>query len=190
MTPTVRARMERSIEARRGTCQDCGSRTSRKWNTRCNACERARRRLERSSDAWFWNQVDRNGPTSEYRPELGPCWLWLGSLKRGYGVDQSVLRGSAYAHRRAYELVVGSIPDGLELDHLCRVTNCVNPTHLEPVTSAENKRREAYASSTCRRGHPRTPENRYRHGAGTECKPCVIAAREARLSRQQGVSAA
>ena len=69
------------------------------------------------------------------------CWLWTGSHNGlGYGTIRSVGR-KMYVHRYSYELLVGPIPAGLELDHLCRVPGCVNPDHLEPVTHAENLRR-------------------------------------------------
>ncbi len=76
------------------------------------------------------------------------CWVWNGRLNDdGYGVlDLSWRRGgpkSRSAHRLAYELFVGPIPDGLEIDHLCAVRRCVNPAHLEAVTHAENVRRAA-----------------------------------------------
>jgi hypothetical protein len=68
-------------------------------------------------------------------------WLWTGArTSKGYGkigIDKAVVR----AHRAVYELLVEPIPDGLVLDHLCRVTSCVNPSHLEPVTQGENVRR-------------------------------------------------
>lgn len=81
----------------------------------------------------FWSKVDRDG---------GPdcCWPWLAARANGYGkfyVDGRMVR----AHRFAYELLVGPIPEGLVLDHLCAVTFCVNPAHLEPVTQRENARR-------------------------------------------------
>jgi hypothetical protein len=89
----------------------------------------------------FWPQVDFDGP--------GGCWLWTGQAnKGGYGAFSV---GSRYdgnrrgvrAHRWAYEALVGPIPEGLQLDHLCRNPPCVNPAHLEPVTHAENMRRWA-----------------------------------------------
>lgn len=78
----------------------------------------------------FWSKVD-----------IGDCWLWLGGKAAGrYGgfYDRGKWRP---AHLVAYEELVGPVPDGLELDHLCRVTHCVNPDHLEPVTHGDNVRR-------------------------------------------------
>lgn len=66
------------------------------------------------------------------------CWLWTGQLNNtGYGLFwyQTGKRG---AHVVLWELLRGLVPDGLELDHLCRVRRCVNPDHLEPVTHSEN----------------------------------------------------
>lgn len=76
------------------------------------------------------------------------CWLWTGKLNNsGYGSFGVGARGTGVrgAHRWSYEYHVGPIPKGLQIDHLCRVRNCVNPGHLEPVTAAENNRR-AHAS--------------------------------------------
>lgn len=80
----------------------------------------------------FWEKVDKTGS----------CWIWTAQLNRhrgGYGMfwDEKPV----WAHRWAYEALVGPIPDGLVLDHLCRTPACVNPTHLEPVTIEENVRR-------------------------------------------------
>jgi hypothetical protein len=72
----------------------------------------------------------------------GDCWLWTGvKNKAGYGEHYYPYRRKAMAHRYIYELLVGPIPAGLPLDHLCRVPACVNPDHLEPVTVGENTRR-------------------------------------------------
>lgn len=76
----------------------------------------------------------------------GPCWLWTGALNRkGYGVIQRGDRdmGTALVHRVVWELLVGLVPLGLDLDHLCRVRACCNPDHLEPVTRAVNTARGA-----------------------------------------------
>lgn len=88
--------------------------------------------------------------------EVG-CWQWMKSQKGGgYGAF-SVDGRSWRAHRWAYETLVGPIAEGLTLDHLCRNRLCVNPAHLEPVTSGENTRRGRAArsrSTHCLRGHP------------------------------------
>lgn len=72
------------------------------------------------------------------------CWIWCGGIdSRGYGSVQIEVAGvlEVRAHRAAYRAFVGSIPDGFQIDHLCRVTSCVNPDHLEAVTPRENTRR-------------------------------------------------
>jgi hypothetical protein len=89
------------------------------------------------------------------------CWLWTGQInQKGYprvGVGSRAIG----AHRVMYELLVEPIPDGLELDHLCRVRHCVNPDHLEPVTHRENTRRGKPTRTRCKNGHKFTPENTY-----------------------------
>ncbi len=82
----------------------------------------------------FWAKVDKSGD----------CWLWSGALNdRGYGIFAvgTPPKDAIRAHRWAFENTVGVIPDGLQLDHLCRVRHCVRPDHLEPVTTQENTRR-------------------------------------------------
>ena len=108
------------------------------------------------------------------------CWTWTGpASQRGpYGVLK--VKGKLHrAHREVYRLLVGEIPDGLTLDHLCRNTLCVNPQHLEPVTRRANSERQALAlyRSECLRGHPYTPENTYVNRRGCRsCKTCRAAA--------------
>lgn len=77
----------------------------------------------------------------EDRGHETPCWIWAARKNGdGYGLIQVAGR-TLRAHRFLYERHIGAIPDGLVLDHLCEVTSCVNPYHLEPVTTVENMRR-------------------------------------------------
>ena len=106
------------------------------------------------------------------------CWNWNGVTTRGYG---HIMRdGVRYrAHRYMYEQHVGLIPDGMQLDHLCRNRSCVNPEHLEPVTCRENLMRgETFAAKNsakthCVKGHPLSGDNLYIEPKGTRaCKEC------------------
>jgi hypothetical protein len=110
------------------------------------------------------------------------CWLWVaGVLKGGYGSIQGSLpeRRKLLAHRAVYELVVEPIPEGLTLDHLCRVRHCVNPDHLEPTTMRENTLRgdtlpaRNLEKTHCPQGHEYTPENTYWTRSGSRaCRKC------------------
>lgn len=121
----------------------------------------------------FWSKVLADGTG---------CWIWQAYVDTdGYGrfwIDGSTHR----AHRVAYELVKGPIPEGLQLDHLCRVTTCVNPPHLEAVTGRENVLRgetlaAANAAKThCANGHPYSAENtRYEDRGERACRTCARA---------------
>lgn len=123
------------------------------------------------------------------------CWIWHGSTDRaGYGhirVDGRTL----YVHRVAYEWMVGPIPTGMQIDHLCRNRSCCNPQHLEPVTPAENASRTLpgergqhrgaieRAKTHCPRGHAYDEANTYRNAKGYRwCRACrreIYAARKA-----------
>lgn len=89
----------------------------------------------------------------EIDPVTG-CWLWTRYIDRsGYGRFHRPT-GSPLAHRYAYEEFVGPVPEGMQLDHLCRVRRCVNPEHLEPVTPRENYARgNSFAAVNARKTH-------------------------------------
>ena len=89
----------------------------------------------------FALKLNRDGPVPEDAPHLGPCWL-LNTGRLGFGYASLWFEGQTlYGHIVSYELHVGPVPSGLELDHLCRNRGCVNYEHLEPVTHVENIRR-------------------------------------------------
>ena len=101
----------------------------------------------------------------------GDCWEWTGTVTNtGYGLSnkRGLYRGAA--HRAVWVSLIGAIPDGLDLDHLCRNTRCVNPDHLEPVTRSENMKRTR-RNSRCVNGH--LPVDLYTWTDGsTRCRPC------------------
>lgn len=95
-----------------------------------------------SDEERFWDRIEL-GAIPETAPELGECWIWTGAkTDRGYGKGLFGGRHTS-SHRYAYEQLRVEVPEGLHLDHLCRVTDCCNPWHLDPVTPAENNRRAA-----------------------------------------------
>jgi hypothetical protein len=121
-------------------------------------------------------------PTS-YWEHISPepnsgCWLWVGATSRGYAIRVDRNRpGTKKVHRQVYEDLVGRVPEGLDLDHLCRVRCCVNPAHLEPVTRSENVRRGAGPSlnsskTHCPKGHPYEEANVYRYRGRRYCRQC------------------
>lgn len=116
----------------------------------------------------------------------GECWLWQGRLDRfGYG-RITVNQQPAKAHRISYETFVGPIPTGLQIDHLCRVRQCVRPDHLEPVTAKVNMERAAGATGTiagkrvggmrlgekCAEGHTVDGDNVYQRRGLNYCLTC------------------
>ena len=133
----------------------------------------------------LWRRVQRGGPTD--------CWLWLGATNgNGYGVIGRGGRGTqTYVHRVVWELERGPIPDGLQVDHLCRVKMCVNPRHLAVVTAAENNRRSMSATAIharkthCPAGHPYDEVNTYRPPGQPNSRMCraCMAIREAKRNR-------
>jgi HNH endonuclease len=137
----------------------------------------------------FWARVEKLSDQD--------CWLWTESLTpAGYGRIRIGKRRKRFVHRIAYELLIGPIPEGMTLDHLCRVRHCVNPAHLEPVTMRENNLRGVSPwainarKTHCPKGHPLSGSNLcfdakgYRH-----CHKClrnagVERARKKRASRR------
>jgi hypothetical protein len=121
--------------------------------------------MRKSTEERFWERVEKTDT----------CWLWTGGLdKDGYGWTYPNGK-TRRAHAVAYELVVGPVPDGLQLDHLCRVRHCVNPDHLEPVTRRENILRGVGPTAinarrnTCPKGHP---IDGFKSTGARECKTC------------------
>lgn len=110
-----------------------------------------------------------------------PCWLWIRyKSQAGYG-QMSVNNRPALAHRLAYELWKGPIPEGLEIDHLCRVRACCNPAHLEAVTRSVNtlrgdspriSRARHQAVTHCPKGHPYNEENTRLYQGRRFCRAC------------------
>jgi len=126
----------------------------------------------------LWEKVEKS-------PEAEGCWLWLGATNNmGYGQIGIGGEKTVLVHRVSYEALVGPIPEGKVLDHLCRTTNCINPDHLEPVVQRENILRgktviaAKVAQEFCIRGHPLSGDNldpyALQHGH-RECKICLRA---------------
>ncbi|TDK87624.1 HNH endonuclease [Mycobacterium paragordonae] len=134
----------------------------------------------------------RNRIRLEQRQELvfGKCWIWLGYTgDNGYG-RVCFDRRSRYVHRVVYEELIGRIPKGLQLDHLCRVRDCCNPRHLEPVTQLVNIRRGQEPTKThCCRGHELSGHNLIikssRSRGQRACRTCMYMWQRARYRRLQ-----
>ena len=116
-----------------------------------------RLRLSAKDEQRLWDRVDAEGD----------CWEWIGPRMRSGHGRFYVHGGIALAHRVMWEFLVGPIPEGLHIDHLCINPPCVNPDHLEPVTNATNVRRgkgpfvRRGLQTHCHRGHPFDKENTY-----------------------------
>ena len=137
----------------------------------------SRGRFQRPVEERFWERV---------RKTEG-CWEWLGVRREGYGISKIQIRGRQipfFAHRVAYELTKGPIPEGMTLDHLCRNRGCVNPAHLEPVTAVENTMRGYGVGAVnsrkqfCPRGHPLTEGNLVGGDLRDGHRKCLICKRE------------
>lgn len=146
------------------------------------------RRTDLSTEAGrakFFDKVDKSSSTAG-------CWLWLGSfVNNGYGRFKH--GGKTYmAHRVSFELAGGTIPAGLELDHLCRNRGCVNPAHLEVVTSRTNVLRGETVVRTnaekthCLKGHPLSGDNLFIRSDGRRrCRTCERASQQRLRSKPE-----
>ena len=172
------------------TCVDCGA-TKLYARGRCSKCYlRHRKALKAAGE--FESLIVRGRPLERLlsrsaRADNG-CLLYTGTLNvRGYG-QISVDGHLMLAHRAMYELIVGSIPDGMNLDHVCHTRDiaclggdtclhrrCIEVEHLEPVTGAENARRGRSpnaAKTHCVAGHPFDEENTYVYNGARHCRAC------------------
>lgn len=129
--------------------------------------------MRRALEDRLWEKVEKH---DEDCVCCDGCWIWTGGRhENGYG---RFWDGSAVvpSHRVVYELLVGSIPDGFHLDHLCRRPPCVNPEHLEPVTRLENLRRGIHVNrekTHCPAGHAYDDLNTYIENGRRHCRICV-----------------
>jgi hypothetical protein len=136
----------------------------------------------------FWSNIDRNG--------TGGCWVWQGEVTNTYGrIFVGGERKRQLVHRFAYEMFVGPIEPGMEIDHVCKVRLCANPDHLDQVTGRENKLRSiGFASANakkteCIHGHPFDERNTHVTKNGQrKCRACdrdrVRARREQKRAAQ------
>ena len=120
----------------------------------------------------FWEKV-------EMVTESG-CWVWTARCdKNGYARFWAENKAHDFGHRFAYRHFKGPIPEGLEIDHLCRVPSCVNPAHLEAVTGRENNLRGTGPAAKnakrthCTNGHKLVEANLYRQGTWRQCRTCA-----------------
>ena len=133
----------------------------------------------------FWSKVNKDGPLPDIPGwDKGPCWLWAGKPSPSTGYSRlSVRLGSnrwkmREAHSVAYELVIGPIPKGKQLDHLCRNRACPNPYHVEPVTRKENILRgmspaaQQARRTHCKNGHPLSGVNVSMWRGHRLCRTC------------------
>lgn len=124
------------------------------------------------------------------RLEVGDCWEWAGARSpQGYG--QLNRRGERWlAHRLVWTVLVGGIPEGMHMDHLCRNPPCCNPDHLEVVTQRQNKERGIRATRVhCGKGHRYEVRVRRRGGIERYCRTCTNARRRERArERAKGVA--
>lgn len=151
------------------------------WRVR-RMCNKHYRRSRKGQDLLAKSQRDKT-PAERFFEKVdasSDCWIWTGALLRnGYGYFGSDGR-THLTHRWSWEHLVGPIPDGLVIDHLCRVHACVNPDHLDPVTQAVNRIRGVTArthnssKTHCPANHPYDEANTYVSRSGKRsCRECT-----------------
>lgn len=143
--------------------------------------------------ARFHAKIDKQRRLTRRRGVRGPCWAWTGATNSsGYAVLRLDGHGGVdevrLAHRLSYEHFIGPIPEGLEPDHLCEQSDCVNPEHVEPVTHLENMRRSMSLErrGSCARGHRATRKNLIRRSDGfVQCRTCFNLTRRLRYHEKR-----
>lgn len=151
-------------------CEDCKEHRLIRARGRCTPCYRAHLKALKANASYVpLRTVMARSSADKVLANVvagwGGCWIFTGHVgEHGYAVIKDARTDRCtMAHRATYEALVGPIPEGLELDHTCRVRRCVNPAHLEPVTGLENRRRAVLAKlgdrTHCSEGHELTEEN-------------------------------
>ncbi len=176
-----------SVVTSRGWCR----RHYKRWLR--NGDPTVRRRIDGELIDRVLARLDKQGPIATNNPELGRCWEWTGSRdQHGYG---KIMRDGvpAYVHRVAYELLIGPIPDGMQLDHFAcdnGAGGCGNPFHCRPVTQRENLLRSDgfaavnLAKMSCPQGHPYDEINtRFNRQGWRACRACDSARRLTRKAQ-------
>lgn len=103
----------------------------------------------------LWNRVNKNAPPPDFDPSLGHCWIWTGPTVGKPGFEYGQVQHQKkrwYIHRFAYEVFVGPIPEGHQVDHKCHVKLCLRPDHLQAATARQNKENFRTTESNSRSG--------------------------------------
>jgi hypothetical protein len=173
----------------RGQCAYCGKDFYKKnRNQRCCSLSCAWLNRNGTQEERFWSRVDRNGPA--VWEGHGPCWVWTRPLdSNGYSHGIGRERGHVFSYRLTY----GPIPEGMEIDHLCRNHACVRPDHLEAVPPRINNLRGMSVAAInarkthCIHGHPFNERNTYirKDGGARQCRQCALDRYHARKARRK-----